>query len=853
MAWNGCTAPGPRIDAGDLDFARDGVAVDIAGTELTWSDLGALVLTAEASVSAAGLAAGSRVLVRMPLGIGYVVMLLALLRRRAVVIPIGDAAPARFVDHIRKIAIPAAEVDAAGQLKAPAVRETAADPREGSSAGHDMPAEAYIMFTSGSTGTPKGVIGSRDGLSARLGWGVRAFFSDEVVRCAARTNPVFLDSLTEILGALHAYRTLVIAPSQAMSDLHALAQFLDERGVQQATITPSCLPVLAQYRSGNYSAMRRWILSGEPLRQSWARAARRLSPDAEIINSYGSTEVAGDVTFLRIGRHDAVPSTIALGTAVPGVSWALGPADGHEAAIPRADAKRDTTVGELLIAGSQVAVGYLEAGPAAGSPFVVASSASDAVQRAPARWFRTGDLVSSDGAVLTYVGRLNDVHKIRGRRVDLGAVTGTIDELTGVSEVALDVAHDDHGAARLQAYVVPEDRIPLTPEALRRGLADRLPPHLIPDGFTILAHMPRSTTGKIDRQALKRITSTATKLSRSEFASDLELAIATVMVRCAPGLIPDRTAPFATLGIDSFQAFAIAEELGNTLGVAVSVLDLVAWQTIEHSAASVLGASQLATPAVVRSVRAGRADRVIVMLPPAIGNGLCFFRLLPHLDADHTVAFVEETGPALDALEAGGCAHLAAFLAREIAATHPVASISLLGWSFGALLAPHCQHELTRLGVSVDHLVLLDPGRVRSLDTRPTREWAIRRILSDFGYELPRDGLHTVNDALAFIGEQNGALRQVSPETFLQWVRTIGLNAGALVEDDVPAPTVSTLIIRGARTAAQMAYPEWVAAAFGGAGDAWFAHVDADVSHFDLLSESFVGELGRVVGGFLQQ
>lgn len=820
-----------RPDLGVLSVEGEGLAVEAGDERVSWLQLDRLVQGRLNTLSAQQLGPGCRVILRLPLGLDYVVWVLALLRAGAVVVPLGGAVPQGHLDRVRRLTGATAEVAEDGAL----TRLDVADvPRVIGFAPN--PDEAYIYFTSGSTGTPKGVVDSRVGLTDRLGWGIDEYFSPDVVRCAARANPTFIDSLTEILGALHAGRTLVVAPPGATNDLGALGRFIADRSVEQVTITPSCLPVLAREPLKPLQSIARWVLSGEPLHPAWARAARRLSPRAEIINSYGSTEVAGDVFFHRIAADAPIPDPVPLGHPAPGVLWRLASEDDHR-------------VGELLIAGSQVGLGYL--GDSEGKvPPAFTGVQPETETDVGDRWFATGDLVRRTGSSIEHVGRRDDIRKVRGRRVPLRAIEHLVAGVAGVEEVAVEVIEGDEEPARVVAYVAGAAGCSLSGGFIRSDLDTQLPPHLIPDAFVVMDHLPRTATGKLDRQGLRERPLSRGPLDQRAFSSDLELLIATTIDRCSPGVEPDRFTTFISMGIDSFHAVEIAEVLGRALGLSISAVDLFTWGNIETAARGLLGCEHQMEPTCLRMIQPGRPDRVLVMLPPAMGTGLCYTRLLPHIGGDPTAVLLEQSPRALEVQRDGGLEELGGFFADEIRSEFAGSSATIVGWSFGALVAPHCQHALARLGVPVDNLVLIDPARSRSMLTDPSADWALRRVLDDFGYEAADSaGSLTVEQALALVQAAPGPLREVSRFTLQNWIDTMNTNVRSLAEPFSPPPTVSTLVIRGSRTRADLTYPDWVP--LGGGQRGPVATVDVDATHFELLSSDVVADVGRIIREFL--
>src|SRR5947208_10688465 len=130
--------------------------------------------------------------------------------------------------------------------------------------------------------------------------------------------------------------------------------------------------------------------------------------------------------------------------------------------------------------------------------------------------YRTGDLVRQDAdGLLDYVGRADDQVKIQGFRVECGEVEAALSRHARVAGCAVVARDDPPGERRLFAYVVPDREV--SGRELRRFLADRLPPHMVPSTFTFVADLPLTEHGKLDRAGLgpPLIAPAAPSLSRS--------------------------------------------------------------------------------------------------------------------------------------------------------------------------------------------------------------------------------------------------------------------------------------------------------------------------------------------------
>src|SRR5262249_10357833 len=125
------------------------------------------------------------------------------------------------------------------------------------------------------------------------------------------------------------------------------------------------------------------------------------------------------------------------------------------------------------------------------------------------RIYATGDLIRyrPDGE-LDYLGRLDHQVKIRGHRVELGEIEGTLERHPAVGDtgvVALELAEGGEATEQvLVAYVVARQGMDLQVPALREHVRERLAEYMVPTYFVVMAALPLSPNGKVDRKALPR-------------------------------------------------------------------------------------------------------------------------------------------------------------------------------------------------------------------------------------------------------------------------------------------------------------------------------------------------------------
>jgi D-alanine--poly(phosphoribitol) ligase subunit 1 len=170
--------------------------------------------------------------------------------------------------------------------------------------------------------------------------------------------------------------------------------------------------------------------------------------------------------------------------------------------------------GEIVIAGPQVALGYLRAGSPPGTvaplalpgPFFALSDGS--------RAYRTGDLGHVDPADGRFYchGRLDRQIKLHGNRVELEEIETYVRAIPGVGDAAVLPVERDGQPDHLIAFIVPSGEASLTPlpsesfalaQLIRDTLASHLPSYALPRAARLVVDPPLTTSGKLDHRALR--------------------------------------------------------------------------------------------------------------------------------------------------------------------------------------------------------------------------------------------------------------------------------------------------------------------------------------------------------------
>ncbi|MBD2776522.1 non-ribosomal peptide synthetase [Iningainema tapete] len=451
---------------------------------------------------------------------------------------------------------------------------------------------AYIIYTSGSTGTPKGTLVPHRSLTnliehhqAKMATGVG------VLQFASLSFDV---SYHEIFVAWCFGGTLYIIPESDRKDLDKLIHLLANNPIGKVILPVTLWQQLAEIYGEQehlFNNIREAIACGEQLQitQPMIKLFKRLE-NCTLYNFYGPTEADLVTAYTFSQNPDEWPIYPPIGK--PAVNVQVYLLDRNLQPVPIG------VPGELYVSGAGLASGYLNRVDLTNQKFIPNPFEESGVRSQESggrRLYKTGDLAryQPDGNI-EFLGRIDDLVKVRGFRVELGEVEAVLSKHPQINQAVAKV----HGASArekyLVAYFVPIRGQTVTVEQLRTFLTEQLPDYMIPSAFVEMESFPLTPNGKVNRRALSEPTTSRPELGQTfvEPRTPTEEILAGIW-RDVLGLekvgIYDN---FFNLGGQSLKATQVISLTRKAFGIELPLLSLFESPAIAPLAKKIEAASQ---------------------------------------------------------------------------------------------------------------------------------------------------------------------------------------------------------------------------------------------------------------------
>ena len=334
-----------------------------------------------------------------------------------------------------------------------------------------LPGVAVVKLTSGSVGKPRGVAVTSEQLAAdeaQLTSSMGLADDDRTVGAIPMSHSYGLTSV-----ALHALVRAVpiVLPEDAMP--FAALEAAAELGATVLPTAPAYLQALLKLSQPPKlpETLRLVISASAPLAPATAARFREVHGRAVHV-FYGASECGG----ICYDREGGAAERATVGCPVDGVTVSL----------ERWDGRSRLDEGIVTVRSDAVGQAYLPA----------------ADERLGGSTFTTNDAATWTAGELTLVGRTDAVVNIRGRKVNPSDVEAVLKDLPGVEDVAAVGVPSIAGHGDALRVVVACQRGALSAEDVVAWCRLRLSDHAVPRSVVLVRELPRTSRGKLSRQAL---------------------------------------------------------------------------------------------------------------------------------------------------------------------------------------------------------------------------------------------------------------------------------------------------------------------------------------------------------------
>ena len=351
---------------------------------------------------------------------------------------------------------------------------------------------AYILYTSGSTGNPKGVMITHWNAVSFVEWCVEALEPTADDRMSSHAPFHFDLSIFDLHVTVRQAATVVLVGEELGKKPLELARWIADKQITVWYSAPSILSLIAQFGrlpERDHSTLRTVLFAGEVFPLTHLKSLLEQWPGPRYFNLYGPTET-NVCTYFEVDASLAAARTesLPIGKVCSHLEGRIVDSDGQVAAPGQE--------GELCIRGPAVTSGYRDLPEQSAACFLKLDDGPG--------WYRTGDLVAeqADGD-LRFLGRRDRMIKKRGYRVELGEIESCLYRHPDVGEAAVVACPDDTLGMLVRAHVAPRDGLKLSVIGLKQFCSTQVPVYMIPDVFKFHDALPKTSTDKVDYQALQ--------------------------------------------------------------------------------------------------------------------------------------------------------------------------------------------------------------------------------------------------------------------------------------------------------------------------------------------------------------
>ncbi|HTX90985.1 MAG TPA: AMP-binding protein [Anaerolineales bacterium] len=612
----------------------------------------------------------------------------------------------RYLDQIRSVAgknfpiLCLDQLDFGGGNKDPMIRYSPED-------------LVQILFTSGSTGQPKGAIEDYRYLG-------RAAFNkisnneygpeSRILRLSAFTYSAWH---TSIFGSLITGST-VCSYDIKENGIAGLPDWIRQERITNYQSSPTIFRSLISTLGPDdtFPSVHIFHAGGEKRLQKDIQDVKAHFPNVKYIYlGFASTETHAVASTRFPVDYDFQADELPSGEIRPDLTVFIRDEDGNN--LPAGEE------GEIVVYGDALARGYIN------NPELTKQRFIPDPDHPGWQYFKTGDLgkIRLDGQ-LVHLGRLDNMVKIRGVRIELTSIENHILSYPGVIQVASRVFEDKKGNKKIAMYFVAEEGIRVPVSDLRKYLAERLPRHLLPHYLIAIDQLPVTVSGKVVLHQLPIPEMVRPPLSNDYVApgDELERALVAIWEEQIGVSGIGVTDDFFEVGGDSLIGVLLFAGIEEALGEDLPVSVLLIASTIREQADLIKSKRTDKSFSPIIPINADGSGAPLFFIPGKGGYPTRIRHLAKKIDIQTSIyalqdLMAEKQDPSDRSIEAA-----ASFYLNEIKKIFPHGPYILVGESLGGKIAYEMARRLDSIGEAVPLLVLLDTYNMEEFGIDSYRE-----------------------------------------------------------------------------------------------------------------------------------
>ena len=471
---------------------------------------------------------------------------------------------------------------------------------------------ACILYTSGTTGLPKGVKITRKAvLNASSSYVDRYGITNGDVYGLYASIGFDVASLG-LCQTIYSGACLSIVPEDIKLNMAELNNYFSSQKISYTAITAQ----VAKLFMGDFS-------SGESLKVlsvGGEKLGDIKNPDNYLVmDEYGPTEAFAFVSSMNYS--DKIDSS------------SVGNLNHNTKAYVLDDEKRRVpcgAVGELYLAGYQIADGYLNREKETAEAFIHNPFDEGKYNML----YRTGDMVRilPDGSI-GIVGRRDNQVKIRGNRVELSEIESVVRELSYIKDVTIQTVKNGTNN-ELIAYIVLKDGFDeeYIEDSLRDYVAEHKPDYMVPSYVIGLDKIPLNVNGKVDKNALPDVDLDSLHAEFVAATNETEQTIVEAFEKVFNqkiGIYDD----FVKLGGDSLTAIKVISLIDMDINPTAIFKDRTPYAIAQNIGQKEYGFDL---------VKKGNKNQNMFLLPPVGGLSFVFMDLVNNIDFDGNIYLIDD-------------------------------------------------------------------------------------------------------------------------------------------------------------------------------------------------------------------